>query len=100
MSETLKNYKNSNFPEKKDCTTYLIPVQWSVYSTIRVEADNLQEALDMARAKLSEIPLTPNNCEYIDDSYIIAADSDEDLINAQNYRDISSILIDKNGDIL
>ena len=100
MSETLKNYKNSNFPEKKDCTTYLIPVQWSVYSTIRVEADNLQEALDLARAKLSEIPITPNDCEYIDDSYVIVADSDEDIINAQSYRDISSIMIDKDGNII
>ncbi len=100
MSETLKNYKNSNFPEKKDCTTYLIPVQWSMYSTIRVEADNLQEALDLARAKLFEIPLTPNACEYIEDSYCIQAETDEELIDVQNYRDISSIVIDKDGNII
>lgn len=100
MSTKLENYKNSNFPHKEDENSYIIPVQWSVYSTIRVEAANLQEALDKAREKLTEIPITPNDCEYIDDSYLILADDDDDLIRAQDYHDVSDLVIKANGDIV
>ena len=100
MSAILENYRNKDIPGKEDCNTYHIPVQWSVYSTIRVEADNLQEALDKAREKIDDIPITPTECEYIDDSYIIAVESDEDAINAQNYYTVSDILITKDGEVI
>ena len=44
MSDTLKNYKSEN-------GRYLIPVSWSMYSTIIVEADNLEEAVKIAKEK-------------------------------------------------
>lgn len=91
----LRNKENNDTDEQK---LFIIPVSWSVYSTIRVEADTLEEAIATARAKLDEIPITPE-CEYIDDSYHINGDTFEDFENAQDYRDISSLIIHKDGTI-
>ena len=38
----------NNFEQK----SFLIPVEWSVYSTIRVEAETLQDAINIANEKL------------------------------------------------
>lgn len=78
--------------------TYLIPVAWSVYSTVKVEADNLQDAVNKANKLLPFLP-TSSDAAYIDDSYHICADCDEDYIDAQSYKHISDITIDKNGNI-
>lgn len=90
-SETLKNYVT-------DDGTYLIPVQWSVYSTVRVHAENLAEAVSIARSKLNELPLSTEN-EYIDDSYCISGETDEDFINAQNYSTVGNVTIESGGTI-
>lgn len=75
--------------------TFLIPVSWSVYSTIRVEADNLQEALLLAKEHIDDLPIT-SDCEYIDGSYAI---NEENLEEAQSYSDISSYVLHKDGKI-
>ena len=85
----------NNFEQK----SFLIPVEWSVYSTIRVEAETLQDAINIANEKLDDIPTAPLDCEYIDGSYKTTCDSYEDFENAQEYRDVSSIIIRANGEI-
>lgn len=86
-------------PDNNHLKLFIIPVQWSVYSTIRVEAESLEKAVQIAKEKLDDIPITPSECEYIDDSYKLNGDSMEDFENAQCYADVSSIIIDKNGKI-
>lgn len=70
--------------------TYLLPVVWEVYSTIRVKADNLADALRKARENIDVIPLSSES-EYIDGSYRI---QDDDLIMAQNYHDMDSKVLE------
>lgn len=78
---------------------YTIPVQWSVYSTITVEADNLADALQKFEEKCAELPLS-QDAEYIEGSYEIMADNADELIDAQDYRTISTTTIYKDGTIL
>lgn len=40
---------------KSDDGKFIIPVSWQVYSTIRVEAENLQEALIRAQEHIDSI---------------------------------------------
>lgn len=78
---------------------YIIPVQWSVYSTVTVEADNLADALNKFEEKRDDIPLSPDS-EYIEDSYEMTCENAEELIDAQEYREISTVAICKDGTIL
>ena len=94
MSDTLKSYKSKS-------GRYLIPVSWSMYSTIIVEADNLEEAVKIAKEKADDLPLCRPDCsEYVDGSYNIDIDDDEDAINAQDYKTIGNVEITKNGEIV
>ena len=78
---------------------YIIPVSWSVYSTITVRAKNLREAVKMARDKINEIPLC-SEPEYIDDSYKIDLYTDDDAINAQDFASIGDVTILEDGKIV
>ena len=71
--------------------TYLIPVSWEVYSTIRIKANNLQDALEKAEAHIDDIPLGTDT-EYIDGSYKL--DLDNNLITAQNFYDMSDDVLE------
>ena len=87
-------------PEKED-GTFIIPVSWSVYSTVSVKAANLQEALMKAEEKLDDLPLpsSVDESEYIDGSYQINVNDAEEAEVAQDYRQLSTISIDENGEI-
>ena len=64
---------------------YIIPVEWSVCSSVVVKgAKNLQNAVELARKYADDIPL-PNNAEYIDGSFAINVDSDEEAEAYQDY---------------
>lgn len=78
----------------------IIPVEWSVYSTIVVEnAESIAEAKRIVEKHLDELPL-PTNGEYIDGSFRIQADSQEDLDVDQYYLTIGySIKENPNGTI-
>lgn len=78
--------------------SFLIPVSWTVYSTIRVEADSLEDALEIALKKCDRIPIS-SECEYVDDSYVIESDIDM-LKCAQDSADVSGIVIKKDGTII
>lgn len=84
----------SDYIEPRD--EYIIPVEWSVYSTVVVKgAKSLAHAKKIVEDNLDDIPL-PTECEYIDDSYHIQADTDEDLEMAQDYR-TRGVLLDITG---
>lgn len=95
-------YSRPYFNKSKDVKSYdgkfIIPVSWQVYSAIRVEAENLQEALIRAQEHIDSIPLS-SDPEYVDGSYKINIQDVEDAINAQEYRSMSSILIKSDGKI-
>lgn len=84
---------------KSDEGRFIIPVVWQVYSTIQVEADNLQSALLRAEENLDSIPLSCDP-EYVEGSYEINVVDVEDAINAQEYHSMSPILIKSDGKIL
>lgn len=111
MNDLSQNIKDSEavlkefiegFDELKDVKSedgeYIIPVEWSVYSTITVTADNLADAIAKAHALQSDIPLC-SDPEYVDGSYKIAINTTEDAINAQSYRTIGNVEIDYDGNI-
>lgn len=48
--------------------TWKIPVYYQMAGTIEVEANSIEEAMDIARDEAEEIPL-PDNAEYLDGSW-------------------------------
>jgi hypothetical protein len=79
---------------------YIIPVSWSVYSTITVKGvKNLDEAVKLAKEKANELPLSTET-EYIDDSYKVNVDTEEDAIVAQYYAPIGNVVITEDGTII
>ncbi len=58
---------------------FKIPVTWSVFDTVKVQADSLEEAYNYVAENLDEIPLgdEPN---YIDGSYEISAAGPEECL--------------------
>lgn len=73
--------------------TYIIPVSWEVYSTIRVYgAKNLEEAVEYAKEHSDEIPL--GDAEYIDGSYKIEIENDDEAIHAQDYVEFGEVRVD------
>lgn len=76
--------------EKK---TWIIPVEWSVYSTVLVEADTLEEALDKFNKNEVEMPL-PESWEYIDGSFKCCDSSMEYLEMAQEFRIVDYMTIE------
>lgn len=92
MNDKLENYVSED-------GTYLIPVEWSVYSTIKVEADNLKDAIKKANAAIDDLPISCD-CEYMDGSYKINADDEDEILLAQDcYRHVSNVRIRKDGSI-
>lgn len=48
--------------------TFKIPVEWSAYATVEIEADSLEEAVAIFDKTEPDIPL-PVHSEYIDGSF-------------------------------
>lgn len=48
--------------------TFKIPVEWSVYATVEIEAESLEEAVKIFDKTEDEIPLPTDN-DYIDGSF-------------------------------
>lgn len=76
-----------------DKKTWIIPVEWAVYSTVLVEADTLEEALDKFNKNKVEMPL-PTEWEYIDDSFKCCDSSIEYLEMAQKFRIVGDVVIE------
>ena len=56
--------------------TWTIPVTWSVYSTVEVEANTLEEAMEIAEDENNDIPCPPFP-EYVDGSWQLSHNKDE-----------------------
>lgn len=98
--------KENQLPENKPVKKYIIPVEWSVYSTITVAASSAEEALKLAMNKLDEIPCDDANSEYIDGSYCISTFDGKtptedkqliDIMEHDSYMEIGTHGIDENG---
>lgn len=57
--------------------TWRIPVSWEMMGMVNVEANTLEEAMDIARDESSDIPLPEG--DYVDGSWVLSED-DEDYI--------------------
>ena len=78
---------------------YVVPVGWQVYSTIKVEASSPEEAVAIAQSCIDRIPISESQ-EYVDGSYFIDTQgviAPEGSYGA--YASISSVRIDRNGNI-
>lgn len=53
--------------------TWTIPVVWEMMGTVKVVADTLSEAMELARDKDGTIPL-PDNGYYVEDSWDLASE--------------------------
>ena len=54
--------------------SFNIAVEYAVYGTISVEAENLEEAMKFAEDNIDELPF-PDESEYVDGSYKIDKES-------------------------
>lgn len=61
--------------------TFKIPVSWEVYGTVEIEANSVEEALQIAIDTQDDLPL-PTDGDYIDGSFKI--DSEIELITVMN----------------
>lgn len=85
-----KNMKMKDYVS--DNGEYIIPVSWEVYSTVKVKgAKNLEEAFEYAQEHMDSIPLGEG--EYIDGSYKIDIETDDEGIQAQNYGNFGQVSI-------
>lgn len=91
------NHSLKNDPALKNYVSesglYLIPIEWTVYSTITVRANNLAEAIAKAEAQFDDIPCQTQN-EYVDDSMRISINEVEDAIMAQGYQTIGDTILE------
>lgn len=66
---------------------FKIPVEWSVYDKVCVQANSLEEAYKYVKEHADEIPLG-TDAEYIDGSYQIGVEDVEDCIMYQPINDV------------
>ena len=68
-------YKNSEFEiEEIGKKTFKIPVEWSVFGRVEIEAETLEEALEIFCKTEDAIPL-PTDGEYIDETFRVSAEN-------------------------
>lgn len=60
--------------------TWKIPVCWSMMATIEIEADTLEEAIEIAKDDEGNIPI-PYNGDYLDGSWEVDSE-DVDYLRA------------------
>ena len=67
---------------------FKIPVEWSVYGVVEIEADSMEEDVDKFDETIDEIPL-PYQSEYIDDSFRRETGSNDDI---EYYKEMQKFL--------
>lgn len=67
---------------------FKIPVEWSVYGVVEIEADSMEEAVDEFDETIDDIPL-PDQSEYIDDSFRRETGSNDDI---EYYKEMQEFL--------
>ena len=94
--DVLKKLEDYKSPDGR----YIIPVQWVMSAYITVEADNLKDAI-IAVLNDRACPLPTENTDYVDDTFEVAIDENEDAfatIDKQAGINVSEIVIHKNVD--
>ena len=77
---------------------YTIPVSWTIYSTVEVEADNLEDALNRAREAAPDLPL--GSGEYLDESYRIGSGEDAaELFSETEKLPFRGVLLKRDGSV-
>lgn len=67
---------------------FKIPVEWSVFGVVEIEADSMEEAVDKFDKTINDIPL-PYQSEYIDDSFRRETGSNDDI---EYYKEMQELL--------
>lgn len=60
-----------------------VPVTWEMYAAISVEADSLEEAMEIARDREGKIPL-PVDGYYVDGSWDLSCNEPESVLCFQS----------------
>ena len=58
--------------------SWKIPVTWEMCGIVTVEADRLEEAIEIARDEAGQIPL-PAESNYVDGSWQLSIDDKEEI---------------------
>ena len=58
--------------------TWKIPVTWEVFATVEVKAGTIEEAMEIARDEVGEIPL-PTDSDYVDGSWRLSTEDKEEM---------------------
>lgn len=58
--------------------TWKIPVTWEVCGEVDIEANSLEEAVEIFKEKMDEVPL-PSESYYIDGSFRLTSENLEEL---------------------
>ena len=67
---------------------FKIPVEWSVFGVVEIEADSMEEAVDKFDETINDIPL-PYQTEYIDDYLRRETGSNDDI---EYYKEMQKFL--------
>ena len=81
--------------------TWKIPVTWEVYGTVEVEANTLEEAIDIARDEEGALPL-PDESDYVDGSWRVTEEDAEAIRslyndNQQDYVSFTALICELDG---
>ena len=60
---------------------FVIPVQWIMFADVEIEADSLNEAIDIVNLQYPELP----EGEYVDDSFEVNKELVYEMNNEQGY---------------
>lgn len=58
--------------------TWKIPVTWEVCGEVDIEANSLEEAVEIFKEKMDEVPL-PSESYYVDGSFKLTTDNIEEI---------------------
>lgn len=58
--------------------TYSVPVTWEVYGRVKVEANSVEEAIEIIKKDENDMSL-PTESYYVDDSFGLSCDDLEEL---------------------
>ena len=97
-----------NPPDKKnesdnsELKTFILPVEWTVASTVAITARNIEEALTIYNEKESDIPID-KEADYLTDSYHLSYDETEIEECCRNnpsfYKSVGEHGVDENGKV-
>lgn len=63
--------------------TFKIPVTWEVYATVEIEADSIEEAIEIAKDENGLIPC-PTDQEYVEGSWRLTDEEPETILELYN----------------